>query len=310
MNAKENFIEAIRFGRPEHVPLMNEPVMHRFQLEGNFKAENWTDAWGTEWEVGIESTVPFPKGNPLTDIKKLADYKIPDPGGLIFNEDMKRSLTAINRSERLVTGDLTYLIFERAWAVMGMDNFLTAMVTDPDEIHEFLHGIAGYARAVFDRYLELGADAVGCTEDLGSQRSLIMSPRMFREFFLPEYVYCFENVLKAGKFVFFHSCGCINEVASDLAGIGITMINPVQARANDLGKLKADTMGRMALCGGIDTAVFANGTAAYVEKEVIRVMDILKPGGGYVCGPDQGLPDVLEKNVEVLWQTAKRTGRY
>jgi len=310
MNAKENYLEAIRFGSPEYVPLANEPVFHGFQFDGNFRATDWTDHWGVRWQVGIEGTVPFPRGNPLPNLDLLDDYHIPDPNDLVFTDEMQRALAAVDRGEKLVMGSLTYLLFERVWAITGMDNFLVGLITHPTETHRLLHSIADYARKVFDRYLELGVDAVSFSEDLGSQRALMMSPDMFREFLLPEYEYCFENVLAAGKIVHFHSCGCIEAVASDLAGIGVTVLNPVQTRANDLAKVKADTFGRMALSGAIDTAVLALGTPDDVRKEVTRVMAILKPGGGYICGPDQGIPGIPPENMNALWETAREVGRY
>jgi len=249
MNAKENFLEAIRFGNPEYVPRGNEGVWHGFQFEGNFRMEDWTDLWGVRWEVGLAGTVPFPKGNPLPSLDRLEDFRFPSPGELVCTEAILEGLKSVDRDEKLVCGSLTYLLFERAWAIMGMDNFLTSLITHPEEAHAFLHGIAHFARGVFDRYLELGVDAISFSEDLGTQRALMLSPGMFREFILPEYVYAFENVLAEGKIIHFHSCGCVDAVAADLASIGVTILNPVQARANDLAKLKRETAGRMALEG-------------------------------------------------------------
>ena len=99
-------------------------------------------------------------------------------------------------------------------------------------------------------------------------------------------------------------------VAADLAGIGITILNPVQARANDLSRVKADTRGRTALHGAIDTALLASGTPESIRAEVIRVMEILKPGGGYVCAPDQDIPGIPPENMQALWDTAREVGRY
>jgi uroporphyrinogen decarboxylase len=310
MNAKENYLEAIRFGHPQWVPLGNENVWYSFQFEGNFRMANWTDHWGIGWEVGLADTVPFPKHYPLPSLDRLADYRFPDPADLVLTDQHKHDLSIVDRSRKLVMGHLTYLLFERGWAVMGMENFLTAMITHPREMHEFLRGSADYARRVFDRYLELGVDGIGFTEDLGTQRALMMSPAMFREFILPEYVYCFQNVLRAGKIVHFHSCGCVEAIAGDLADIGVHILNPVQARANDLAKIKADTLGRMALHGAIDTATLAGGTPADVRKEVIRIMEILKPRGGYICAPDQSIPGIPQENMQALWQTAAEIGRY
>jgi uroporphyrinogen decarboxylase len=310
LSPKENYLAAIQFAGPERVPLGNEPIFHGFQFEGNFYMGDWTDLWGVRWEAGLEHTVPFPKGNPLPSFDRLDDYRVPSPEALVFSDDLREGLARVDRGATLVIGELTYLLFERAWAIMGMDNFLAGLATHPEQARAFLHAIASYARAVFDRYLELGIDGVGFSEDLGSQRALMISPQMFRDFLLPEYEHCFENVLREGKLVLFHSCGCVDTIAGDLASIGVSVLNPVQARANDLHKLKRDTVGRMALHGGIDTAVLAMGTPEEVQAEVIRVVEILKPGGGWVCAPDQAIPGIPDENMNALWETAREAGRY
>jgi len=310
LSPRENYLAAIRFDNPERVPLGNEPIFHAFQFEGNFFKGDWTDLWGVRWEVGLENTVPFPKGNPLPSFDHLDDYRLPSPDALLFSDELREELARVDRGATLVIGELDYLLFERAWAVMGMDNFLAGIATHPEQARAFLHAIAGYARAVFDRYLELGIDGITFSEDLGSQRALMISPQMFRQFFLPEYEYCFENVLREGKLVLFHSCGCVDAIAGDLANIGVSVLEPVQARANDLHKVKQYTVGRMALNGAIDTSVLALGTPADVLAEVVTVMDILKPGGGYVCAPDQNIPGVPAENMQALWDTAREIGRY
>jgi uroporphyrinogen decarboxylase len=310
MSARENYLAAIRFASPDHVPLGSESVQWSFQFEGNFRKDDWTDAWGVGWEVGIADTVPFPRHNPLPDLDRLDDYPIPDPDRLAFTEELRSALAAVDRRQHVVYGSLAYLLFERAWAIMGLEGFLAALVTHPGPAHAFLHAIARYARRVFERYLELGVDGIRFSEDLGSQRALMLSPAMVREFLVPEYRFMFAPVLAAGKIVNFHSCGCIESVAGDLAGIGITVLNPVQARANDLRAVKQATFARTALQGGIDTDLLIRGTPAEVRTETERVMALLKPGGGYVCQPDQSIPGIPPENLEALWTTAQAVGRY
>ncbi len=310
MNAKENFLEAIRFGDPQYVPLGCEPIMEGFELAGIQPQRDRPDLWGVTWEVAIEGTFPFPKGHPLTSLDHLDDYRFPSSGEPEFTLEMQERLAATDRDQKIVIGYVTQLLFEKAWAIMGMEGFLTSLITHPKEAREYLHGIATYSRGIFDRYLDLGFDGVGCSEDLGSQRALMMSPEMFREFLLPEYRYIFENVLRAGRIAYFHSCGCIEAIAADLADTGLTVLNPVQARANDLRRVKSDTFGRTALHGAIDTAVLALGAPDDVRDEVTRVMEMLKPGGGWVCAPDQEIPGVPAENMAALWDTARQLGRY
>ena len=311
LNAKENYIEAIKYGNPEYVPMGCEHIGHGISFEDILKFENWTDRFGITWEMGLKDTVPFPKGNPLADIEKhLADYKFPDPNGLVMNPGTLDYLKTIDRSTTLVTGSMFYFCFERAWALMGLENFLAAIIEFPGEVRYILHELAKYARGVFDRYLEMGVDAVGFSEDLGTQKALMMSPAHFREFFIPEYKYALENVLKEKKIINFHSCGCVTEISRDLADMGVTVLNPIQARANNLDKIKKDVFGKTALDGGIDTHLLMTGSPDDVKKEVIRVMEILKPSGGYICGPDQYLPGLPSENIATLWKTAKDTGIY
>jgi uroporphyrinogen decarboxylase len=311
LNAKENYLEAVKYGKPEYVPMSCEPVWQGINFNDMLKYENWTDRFGVEWEMAAADTVPFPKGNPLADIERQLDsYKFPDPNELVMNPETLEHIKTLDRGAVLLSGGLSYFCFERAWALMGMDNFFAAIIEYPGEVKYMLHKIAGYARGVFDRYLEMGVDGVGFSEDLGTQRALMISPKHFREFFIPEYKYAFENVLKEGKFVNFHSCGCVSEIAGDLADIGVTILNPVQAKANDLHKIKKDAHGKMALSGGIDTHLILTGTPDEIKKETERVMEILKPGGGYICGPDQYFPDMPRENIQMLWQTARETGKY
>ena len=193
---------------------------------------------------------------------------------------------------------------------MGMDACLMAFHTHPQEMHALLSAITDYNMAVFARYLELGVDAIGFSEDLGTQRALMMSPQTFRTFLLPQYARCFAPVLAAGVAVHFHSCGCITDIVADLAGIGVTVLNPVQARANDLARVKRDAVaGGMALQGGIDSHLLVVGTPEEVRRETLRVLRVLGPGGGYILGPDQGMlwP---EENYCAMLEVVERYGRY
>ncbi|MBC7236436.1 MAG: hypothetical protein H5T69_11400 [Chloroflexi bacterium] len=310
MEPKENFIRAITYDDPAYIPYPGENFQVQVRFEGNFQKANWTDHWGVGWRITLEEFVPFPKVNPLPDLTRLEDYRFPDPSALTIGEEMRATLARPDRERLFITGALMYLLFERAWALMGMEAFMMAFYTHPAEMHELLQRITDYNIQVFDRYLELGVDAISFSEDLGSQKALMISPQTFREFFLPEYERCFRRVLDAGKFVRFHSCGCVQDIASDLAGIGVSILNPVQARANDLARVKAEAMaGGMALEGGIDSHLLVIGTPEEVRRETLRVMSILGPGGGYVLAPDQGMlwP---EENYRAMIETVMAHGHY
>jgi len=312
MTPRENLLSAIRHSKPKYVPRGNEGTLAGIAYEGNFRVACWTDAWGTRWETTRDDMVPFPKGNPLPDLRRLDEYVVPDPHGL-FDADtslLERMARVPEREDRLVFGQQTYFVFERAWALTGLDQFLAGFYEYPGELRELLRRIADYNIAVFERYIDLGVDGVSFSEDLGTQRALMISPELFRAFIKPEYERIFAPVKAAGKLINFHSCGCVQEIVEDLIDVGVDILNPVQARANDLPLMKQKADGKLALMGGIDTQhVLMLGTPEDVENEVRRVLAILAPGGGYIIGPDQGMPFPPE-NIEALWRAAEQWGRY
>ncbi len=312
MEPRDNLLRAIRYNEPEYVPRGNEGIMAGVAYEGNFRIACWTDAWGTRWETTRDDMVPFPRGNPLPELPRIDEYVVPDPHAL-FDADTslpERMAQIPDREARLVFGQQTYFVFERAWALTGMESFLAGFHEHPDELRELLRRIADHNIAVFERYIDLGVDGVSFSEDLGTQRALMISPELFREFIKPEYERIFAPVKAAGKLINFHSCGCVQHIVSDLIDVGVDVLNPVQARANDLSLIKEQAYGKLGLMGGIDTQhVLMLGTPEEVEAEVRRVLAILGPGGGYIIGPDQGMPFPSE-NIEALWRAAEQWGRY
>jgi len=309
MNPKGNFLSAIYYQTPEYVPRTNEDIISSFEFQGNFKMGDWMDKWGVHWKITRTDMVPFPKANPLPDLDYLNSYDFPDPDELEFTRENKAFLRTLDREDHLVFGTLTYFMFERAWALVGMDNFLKSFFTHPKEMKRLLQKIANFNIGVFERYVELGVDGVDFSEDLGHQRGLMISPRFFREFFAPEYKRCFDPLVKEGKIIDFHSCGRVQDIVEDLIDVGVTILNPVQARANNLALMKEMCKGKMALKGGIDSHLLMLGPTEKIRKEVKRVMNILAPGGGYIVGPDQSMPFPPD-HVDALWTTAKSYGTY
>ncbi|MCL2664075.1 MAG: hypothetical protein FWE82_00535 [Defluviitaleaceae bacterium] len=311
LTARENYLEAVKFGKPDYMPRGNEDIFHQVRLHDEMRMANWTDRWGIGWVCDMPGTVPFPKHNPIADILRHEEYVFPETDGLFVNiEDELIKMKSARAEGKLIQGGYAYFLFERVWALTGLENFLISLVETPDAASALLHRLAVFARDVFARYIDMGVDAVSFSEDLGTQRALLFSPAHFDKFFLPEYEFIFKDVIDAGIHINFHSCGCIESVADRFAGLPITVLNPVQARANDLREIKRRTMGRTALCGAVDTHLLMTGTPVEVRAETARVIEILKPGGGYICAPDQGFPNFPAENIIMLYKTAEELGKY
>ena len=126
-------------------------------------------------------------------------------------------------------------------------------------------------------------------DDFSSQRGMIMSPAAWRKFFKPTLQKMFAMAKAQGLYVWFHSCGDINDVMPDLIDMGMDVWETVQTglEGNDPVSLKKKYGDNITFNGGINTqTVLPFGTPDEVRKEAREHMLVLGEGGGYICGPD------------------------
>jgi uroporphyrinogen decarboxylase len=129
------------------------------------------------------------------------------------------------------------------------------------------------------------------------------------EFFLPEYERLFSLYRWKGVLKLFHSCGNILPFLEMFIGLGVDILNPIQATANDLDKVRAQTQGRMALQGGVRSATVMDGPVERIKAETRERMWQLGRNGGYFCHWDQGLP-FPQAHRDALEEAITEFGRY
>ena len=81
----------------------------------------------------------------------------------------------------------------------------------------------------------------------------------------------------------------------------------------DLRKLKTDFGRKMVFNGAIDSHhVLINGTPEFVRRKTREVLDIMKPGGGYVAGAshDSILEETPLENVLAMFDAIREYGVY
>jgi uroporphyrinogen decarboxylase len=185
-----------------------------------------------------------------------------------------------------------WLLFplERAFAMQGMDTFLLNMSMNPDLASALLHKIYALCKTLMGHFLDETGDLIDMIkigDDLGTQESLLMSPRMYRAVLKPihkDYIAFIKSKTRAK--VFFHTDGDVFNLMDDFIEIGVDILNPIQTaagRMSNLEELKKRWGSQLTFCGAIDTQrILPFGTPAEVRDEVRRVIDILAPGGGYI----------------------------
>ena len=322
MNAKQNALEIIRFGKPEKV--VGGLPCHGIGYFGanhegfdNPRAERgvpvggtWTDIWGIGWEKEQEDIMGFFKLSPLADLPAaLKTYRWPDPDeericGQIYQEAPKA-----DRAQVFLSGSHRCVLWERAYKLVGMEDLMCYFHTEPTAVKELLRRTMDFQLGVARHYLKVGIEVAFFSEDLGTQQGLLLSPEIVHEFFVPEYRRLFDLYKQNGVLINFHSCGHITPLLELFIELGIDVLNPVQSSANDLAEVRRITQGRMALQGGVSSGLLVSGPAEAIRQEVRRCLWVLGREGGYFCGPDQGMPWPKE-HIDAYTQALEEFGAY
>ena len=178
---------------------------------------------------------------------------------------------------------------------------------EPRFVHELMNAIADYNVAHISKALEFDIDGVYFGDDWGTQRGLQMGPKLWREFIYPALMRMYGAVHAAGKTVFIHSCGKVDELFDDLIGIGLNCFNPFQPEVMDVAALMGRYHGRLAFHGGLSTQrTLAYGTPDDVRAESQRLIE-LGGQGGYIFAPAHAVEgDVPLENMLAFIDVAQR----
>lgn len=301
MTAKENALRIIRFEPAESIT--GGPPCHSAKYLGcDHEGYNggghhlpvgsqWHDIWGTRWYREHEGVMGFPRGNPLADLPHaIGGYKWPDP-------DDERICSLIYKTAQGHKKDATFLagrhrdtLWEKSYMLVGMEDLMCYFLTEPAAVKELLHRIMDFQLGIADHYIKIGVEMVFLGDDLGTQSGLLLSPQIINDFLVPEYRRLFDFYRSRGILINFHSCGHIAPVLETFIDLGVNILNPVQATANNLDTVRRITQGRMALQGGVSTGIIMSGPPEKIRREVAERIWQLGRNGGYFCAPDQGMP--------------------
>ena len=159
-------------------------------------------------------------------------------------------------------------------------------------------------------------NAIEINSDLGMQSGPLCSPASYEECCYPylkrfcQYVHENSDIK-----IFKHSCGSLAPLMPYIVDAGVDAINPVQISAAGMDpKMLKETYGDK-ICfwgGGCNTQNILNlGTAEDVRKNVKELVDIFKPGGGFVFNQVHNIMgDIKPENIVAMLDTAYENSWY
>jgi uroporphyrinogen decarboxylase len=232
--------------------------------------------------------------------RDLDDFPWPAPedlGGQIGYASLDAYLEDVRRR---LPGDMKLIVqlgylFMGAWQLMGFENFGMQLADDPEFVQTIVERLATSQSAVLEILLQHETvGAVWMPDDLCYNSGPMVAPRIYRQYIYPWYVKMVERCHEAKIPVGLHSDGDLTKLLPDLVQCGFDCIHPFEPPLNDIVQVKRTWGHRIAVAGNIDLkATLCLGTPESVAAEVRAKCAALAPGGGWLLGSSNSIPDFV-----------------
>jgi uroporphyrinogen decarboxylase len=161
------------------------------------------------------------------------------------------------------------------------------------------------------RRSHLSNTSIWIYDDIASNKSLLISPKSYERLFLPQVRRMVKAFKEAGAaHVGYHSDGDVRSVLDGLVDAGISILNPVEPRANmDVVQLRRRYAKHLAFVGGLcNSRILPTGGDAKVAHHVEHVLSIAGEGG-LVIGSHSIGNDVTQERYDLVMEILHRHGR-
>lgn len=310
MNSRERVMFTLHRKAPDRVPYNLRPSPQMVaRLHDETGATDFAGYFGHDVRyVAAE----FPPDQPGVEVE-VESRRLPVPDMEAW-EGVAARAAEIKSQGLAVCGAYTCGIFEQAKHWLGDERALTDMSENPPVLSDILDTITEGKVSIYTGYARAGVDIVWIGDDLGTQRSLIMSPQNYRNWYRPRHKEIVESIRKAKSDVViaFHCCGHVTPLIPDLIEIGIDCLEAVQAETMDITELKREFGRDISFWGGVGAqSVLALPTPEEVKAGVRWTLEVMSPGGGYIAAPCHTLTEEVPwENVVAFHEAVREFNSY
>jgi len=271
----------------------------------SIKSDTFFDDWGVANEKGSAAAYHMTRmRHPLQNLESVdelvnypwPDYK-PDP-----TVDYEGLIKSIHDKGLASYGGLEVTIWERSWYIRGMEGLFADMMDEDEKAVYLLDKVTESACKNAAHFAHAGVDFLHLGDDIGTQRSILMSVDMYRKWLMPRLKKVIDTAkaIKPDILVQYHSCGQIMPFIDSLCEAGIDILNPVQPECMDFAEVHTKFGHKLSFNGTLGTqTTLPFGTPADVRKTVTTNLAIAgKKGGLFVCPTHLVEPEVPWENVQ------------
>jgi uroporphyrinogen decarboxylase len=286
-------------GEPGYLDMWHTP--HKYTEVGEYYAIAGQPLGATELRQSDLESFPWPNPN--------------HPG--MFNGLAEQARHWYQDTSYVVGADgIKVGVLQTAAQLRGYDKLFLDFTLNPSLADALLEKITDLICQMYVNYMRVVGpyvQVVVITDDQGTQKSLMISPAMFRRFIKPNLKRVIEAIkANAEVKVLMHCDGAIRPIIPDLIEIGVDILNPIQTVVKgleDTRSLKAEFGTQVCFHGAIDVQQFLpNATPETVREEVARRSQDLGEQGGFILAPCHNINrDIPLENIAALFATAQQS---
>jgi uroporphyrinogen decarboxylase len=265
-------------------PQISEDLIHAYSEEGVvYQTGTFTDEWGatfTSVQSGVIGEIKEPLIKAWSDLDRV---RLPREYMRIDKEAVRDFCRGSDKF--ILQGGTPGSLprpFERLQFLRGTVNTLIDLMDRPKEMFMLLERMHEFYKELVEIWAQTDVDAIWFMDDWGSQKTLLISPAVWREIFKPLYKDYIDIAHRYGKYTFMHSDGYIKDILPDLIELGLDAVNS-QIFCMDLETLE-QFAGKITFWGEIDRQqLLSFGTPQDIFDAVRQVRQHLCRDGGVIA---------------------------
>jgi len=260
--------------------------------DGTYRQGEHVDEWGCVWSNVCEGYEAYVSGHPLPRREMVRDLRPPPPGA--------------GHSYGILPHGFLFL---RLTYLRGYEEIMLDFAEEPPELQRLIDIVLDYNAGELKQLLARPPELQYFGDDLGTQRSLPISPETWRKYLKPCYAKLYRMCHDAGTDVYMHSDGHIIPIIKYLIECGVDVLN-VQARANGLRRLAEECRGKVCVSLDLDDQMLPFATPEEIDAHVRECVETLALPQGGLCLLSACGPDVPLANIEAVCQAMEKYRGY
>ncbi|MGQ9608593.1 MAG: uroporphyrinogen decarboxylase family protein [bacterium] len=296
MLPRERVIKVINHEKPDRVPVYGwvranlESIINQFY--GSVEA--FEDKYEFDFAHIFGGLGPYPgdilsemrsENNGIIEPRMVLDIPMNDPNNMEAYNSIKDQI----RHHKEERGRFVYVqtpgIFECLNGVFGIQNHLAYLLLYEDDLHHVYKRQAIWNKQFANNCIDLGVDMVHVSDDWGTQKGLMFSPKIWWNMIYPYHKITCDEVKRRGAYLSLHSDGNVSSVIDGIIKLGYDVVHPYQESAGmDLYEYKRKYTDSFVIMGGLDVqTTIGFGKFDFLKKEIERVLNLFKDGGLLYC---------------------------